>query len=69
MKHQDFIIDYSLFLMTKFNFDRNEATENAKSWWNKLVVEDKEEIIGFRINKNGNPSIQTQKLFISDIDF
>jgi len=61
------MIDYCLFLITKFEFNRDEATENANSWWNKLVIEHDEQIVSFRVNKRGNPSIQTLKPFLGEL--
>ena len=46
------------FLINNLNFTRVDATENALSWWSYFSDND-EKIKGFRINKNGNPSIQT----------
>ena len=48
IEYNDFIIDYSLFLINEFNFTRDEAYENAKSWWFFLCVKNKEKIRGFR---------------------
>ena len=59
MEYNDFMIDYSLFLMNNFSFTNSEAYENAQSWWDFITVKNKETIRGFRINKNGKPSIQT----------
>lgn len=68
MTQTDFMIDYPLFLINECGFERNEATENAKSWWN-FFEKTNDRIKSFRLNRKGNPSIQThlKKIEIDEI--